>query len=72
MKKYTSREFIDHLIEQEIPVIIYIVNGFQIKGVIISADDDALVVVNKNHSQMIYKSAVSTIDPSENVFPSEK
>lgn len=44
-------------------VVIYTINGFQIRGVIVDFDELAILVDSGVKKQMVYKHAVSTIAP---------
>ncbi|MDN5344980.1 MAG: host factor-I protein [Clostridia bacterium] len=45
------------------PVTIYLVNGFQLKGVVRGFDNFTVVLDADGKQQMIYKHAISTIMP---------
>lgn len=45
-------------------VVIYLMNGVQIKGLIKSFDDYCILVEKDGAQQMIYKHNISTITPS--------
>lgn len=49
------------------PVTIFLVNGFQIKGIVRGFDNFTVVVDSDGKQQLIYKSAISTIAPSRPV-----
>ena len=58
--------FLNHIRKRRISVTIYLVNGVKIEGVIKGFDN--FVIILKDESQkMIYKHAVSTIEPSEEI-----
>lgn len=58
--------FLNHIRKRRIAVTIYLVNGVKIEGVIKGFDN--FVIILKDESQkMIYKHAVSTIEPSEEI-----
>ena len=58
--------FLNALRKERIPVSIFLVNGIKLQGQIESVDQ--FVVLLKNTvSQMVYKSAISTVVPSRNV-----
>jgi len=58
--------FLNALRKERIPVSIFLVNGIKLQGQIESFDQ--FVVLLKNTvSQMVYKSAISTVVPSRNV-----
>lgn len=50
----------------KLPVIIYTMNGYQIKGTIIEFSDTVIVVLTETgKKQMVYKHGISTIDVGE-------
>ena len=58
--------FLNVLRKEKIPVSIFLVNGIKLQGQVESFDQ--FVVLLKNTvSQMVYKSAISTVVPSRNV-----
>ena len=58
--------FLNALRKERVPVSIFLVNGIKLQGQIESFDQ--FVVLLKNTvSQMVYKSAISTVVPSRNV-----
>ncbi|CAJ1314739.1 RNA chaperone Hfq [Paenibacillus sp. PK4536] len=59
--------FLNQLRKENIPVTVYLVNGFQIRGTIKAFDNFTIMVDSDGRQQMIYKHAVSTFTPSRNV-----
>lgn len=58
--------FLNALRREKVPVAVYLVNGIKLQGQIESFDQ--FVVMLKNSvSQMIYKSAISTVVPSRDI-----
>lgn len=58
--------FLNALRKEKVPVAVYLVNGIKLQGQIESFDQ--FVVMLKNSvSQMIYKSAISTVVPSRDI-----
>jgi len=49
---------------QAVPVTIYLVNGFQLKGVVKGFDPFTIVLEYEKKAHLIYKHAVSTISPN--------
>lgn len=47
------------------PVTIFLVNGFQLRGTIISFDQFAVLLLSEGKQNFIYKHAISTIQPAE-------
>ena len=58
--------FLNALRKDRIPVSIYLVSGIKLQGQIESFDQFVILLRN-TASQMIYKSAISTVVPSRNV-----
>lgn len=56
-------ELLNEITEQKIPVTVFLMNGFQIRGMILDHDDAVLVLEADGKQQIIYKHAVSTIIP---------
>jgi len=48
---------------QAVPVTIYLVNGFQLRGVVKGFDPFTIVLEYEKRAHLIYKHAVSTISP---------
>ena len=48
---------------EHIPVTLFLMNGFQLRGVITGFDSFVVVLVSDGKQQMIYKHAISTLAP---------
>ena len=48
---------------QAVPVTLFLMNGFQLRGVITGFDSFVVVLVTDGKQQMIYKHAISTLAP---------
>ncbi len=59
--------FLNALRKDRIPVSIYLVSGIKLQGQIDSFDQ-FVILLRSTVSQMIYKSAISTVVPSRNVI----
>ena len=46
-----------------VPVTLFLMNGFQLRGVITGYDSFVVVLVTGGRQQMIYKHAISTLAP---------
>ena len=46
-----------------VPVTLFLMNGFQLRGVITGFDNFVVVLVSDGKQQMIYKHAISTLAP---------
>ncbi|CEP68665.1 Host factor Hfq [Moorella glycerini] len=55
--------FLNVLRRDNTPVTIYLINGFQLKGVVRGFDNFTVVLDADGKQQMIYKHAISTIMP---------
>ena len=49
------------------PVTVFLVNGFQLRGVVAGFDSFTLILDSDGKQQMIYKHAVSTVVPPKPV-----
>ena len=47
----------------KIPVTLFLMNGFQLRGIITGFDGLVVVLVTDGKQQMIYKHAISTLAP---------
>ena len=45
------------------PVTLFLMNGFQLRGIITGYDSFVVVLVSEGRQQMIYKHAISTLAP---------
>ncbi|SKC73204.1 RNA chaperone Hfq [Maledivibacter halophilus] len=59
--------FLNQVRKERVPITIFLVNGFQIKGVVKGFDSYIIVIESDGKQQMIYKHAISTILPSKPV-----
>ena len=48
---------------ERVPVTMFLMNGFQLRGVITGFDSFVVVLVTDGKQQMIYKHAISTLAP---------
>ena len=51
----------------KIPVTLFLMNGFQLRGTITGFDSFVVVLVSDGKQQMIYKHAISTLAPMKPV-----
>ncbi len=51
----------------KIPVTLFLMNGFQLRGTITGYDSFVVVLVSEGKQQMIYKHAISTLAPMKPV-----
>ena len=55
--------FLTKVRKQAVPVTVFLINGFQLRGAITGFDSFTLVLDSDGRQQFIYKHAVSTIVP---------
>lgn len=64
MQKNNLQEiFLTQARKQRMPVTVFLMNGFQMRGTITGFDSFTLVLDTEGRQQVIYKHAVSTIAP---------
>lgn len=56
--------YIEECINARANVTVYTMNGFQIRGCIIADADTYIIVKSNGKKKMVYKHAVSTIEPA--------
>lgn len=49
--------------QEKIPVTLFLMNGFQLRGTVTGYDNFVVVLVTDGKQQMIYKHAISTLAP---------
>lgn len=55
--------FLTQVKQERIPLTLFLMNGFQMRGTIIDFDNDAVVMDSEGRQQMVYKHAISTVAP---------
>ncbi len=55
--------FLNQLRKENLPVTIYLVNGFKLKGLVRGFDNFTVIIEFENRQQMVYKHAISTVMP---------
>lgn len=59
--------FLNQVRKENIPVTLYLVNGFQLKGMVKGFDNFTVVLEVEGKQQMVYKHAISTLMPMKAV-----
>ena len=59
--------FLNQVRKEHIGVIIYLTNGFQLKGMVKGFDNFTVVLDSDGKQQLVYKHAISTIIPAKQV-----
>lgn len=56
-------EILTECCRDRVPVTLFTMNGFQLRGIITGYDSEAVVLVSDGRQHMIYKHAISTLAP---------
>ena len=59
--------FLTRARRDRVPVTLFLMNGFQLRGVLTGFDAFVVVLDSEGRQQVIYKHAISTIAPARNV-----
>jgi host factor-I protein len=59
--------FLNQIRKENIPVTVYLTNGFQLRGLIRAFDNFTIVLDSEGKQQMVYKHAISTFTPAKPV-----
>lgn len=59
--------FLNQIRKEHITVVIYLTNGFQLKGIVKGFDNFTVILDSDGKQQLIYKHAISTISPLKNI-----
>ena len=70
MEKHTSLQdvFLNAVRRDKIPVTVFMTNGFQQRGTVISFDGYTILLIFENKQYLIYQHAISTIIPQRSVM----
>ena len=62
-----ENKFIETLINSKSQVTVFLINGIKLSGVITAMDESTLYLQRDQHTQLVYKNAISTIMPIDPV-----
>lgn len=62
-KKNLQDTFLNRARAESVPVTLFLMNGFQLRGVLRAFDSFTVVIDSDGKQQLIYKHAISTIAP---------
>lgn len=63
-------QLLNEVRKERIPVTMFLMNGFQMKGVVTGFDNFVVMLSTEGRQQMVYKHAISTLVPMQSVrFP---
>lgn len=57
--------FLNYLRKQKTPTTVFLINGVKLQGIVSWFDNFSLLLRREDHSQLIYKHAISTIMPND-------
>ena len=66
-KKNLQDSFLNRARAERVPVTMFLMNGFQLRGVLRAFDSYTVVLDSDGKQQLIFKHAISTIAPSRPV-----
>ncbi|MGQ9497522.1 MAG: RNA chaperone Hfq [Desulfotomaculales bacterium] len=55
--------FLNQLRKESIPATVFLINGFQLKGVVRGFDNFTVILESEGKQSMVYKHAISTVSP---------
>lgn len=59
--------FLNKARKENVEITIFLVNGYQIKGKVKGFDNYTIILENEEKQQLIYKHAISTIEPMKQI-----
>ena len=65
-------QFLNQARRDRTPLTVFLMNGFQMRGIVTGFDSFVILLQSDGKQQMIYKHAVSTMTPSNNVRMSQE
>ncbi|KRG09720.1 RNA chaperone Hfq [Lederbergia galactosidilytica] len=60
-------QFLNQLRKEAIPVTLFLLNGFQLRGNVKSFDNFTVLFESEGKQQLVFKHAISTFSPQRNV-----
>ncbi|KJR42859.1 Host factor Hfq [Candidatus Magnetoovum chiemensis] len=58
--------YLNHLRKEKVSVVVYLTNGVRLKGTV-KAFDNFVIILKEAKQQLIYKHAISSIVPDEDI-----
>lgn len=65
-------QFLNQARRDRTPLTVFLMNGFQMRGIVTGFDSFVILLQSDGKQQMIYKHAVSTMTPSNSVRVSQE
>ena len=66
-KQNLQDTFLNHVRKTKTPVTVFLINGVKLQGVVTWFDSFCVLLRREGQSQLIYKHAISTIMPSQEI-----
>ena len=66
-KQNLQDAFLNHVRKAKVPVTIFLINGVKLQGVITWFDNFCVLLRRDGQSQLVYKHAISTVQPERPV-----
>lgn len=66
-EKNLQDAFLNHVCDNKLSLTIFLINGVKLAGVVSWFDGTCMLLVRDEHSQLIYKHAISTIMPDTSI-----
>lgn len=63
-QKNLQDTFLNRARAERVPLTLFLMNGFQLRGVVTGYDNYAVIIQSEGRQNMIYKHAISTISPA--------
>ncbi len=60
-------QFLNQLRKENISVTVFLLNGFQLRGLVKAFDNFTIILDTDGKQQLVYKHAISTFAPQRNV-----
>ncbi|WP_062105003.1 RNA chaperone Hfq [Bacillus niameyensis] len=60
-------QFLNQLRKEAIPVTLFLLNGFQLRGLVKGFDNFTVLFETEGKQQLVFKHAISTFSPQRNV-----
>ncbi|HKL74499.1 MAG TPA: RNA chaperone Hfq [Halanaerobiales bacterium] len=62
-----QNNLLNYVRKNEIPLIVYLTNGFQLRGKVLGFDNFTIIIEENDKEKLIYKHAISTIETVKNI-----
>ena len=66
-KQNLQDTFLNHVRKTKIPITVFLINGVKLQGIITWFDSFCVLLRREGQSQLVYKHAISTIMPSQDI-----